>query len=418
MSRLHKILACSLLVCLASVVWAGEAGEVVYVAGSVAGGVDARTPLAIGAKVAEGDVLKTGADGYVYVRTSDNGVLILRPGSEIKIQVYQYNANHPADTQIKFQLVKGVVRSISGQGAQAARDKYRFNTPVAAIGIRGTDFSVYADTKVTRASVRHGGIVMSPFDANCSAAGAGPCEGESAMELFAGKQNLLLQVQPGARKPELLDSRDLAPDRSSPAPANEERQLKEQGLAQKTSERVEQASGVKLGGSSYAKDIEWGRWRDAANLPAATTIKALLSNEHELVGLNTSAMAMVRKNSDAMTMPNSGVASFSLHSHESYIHDLSTNILNPAKMEEATFSVNFSSRTFQTKFNVVSDSLSTVVDSRGEILPDGKLITSQILPSAKIEGALAGKNANQAGFIYEKTIDARTVAQGATYWTR
>ena len=143
-----------------------------------------------------------------------------------------------------------------------------------------------------------------------------------------------------------------------------------------------------------------------------------MSNEHELVGLNTSAMAMVRKNSDAMTMPNSGVASFSLQSHESYIHDLSTNILNPAKMEEATFSVNFSSRTFQTKFNVVSDSLSTVVDSRGEILPDGKLITSQILPSAKIEGALAGKNANQAGFIYEKTIDARTVAQGATYWTR
>lgn len=66
MSRLHKILASSLLVCLASVVWAGEAGEVVYVAGSVAGGVDARTPLAIGAKVAEGDVLKTGADGYVY----------------------------------------------------------------------------------------------------------------------------------------------------------------------------------------------------------------------------------------------------------------------------------------------------------------------------------------------------------------
>ena len=49
MSRLHKILASSLLVCLASVVWAGEAGEVVYVAGSVAGGVDARThwPLAL-----------------------------------------------------------------------------------------------------------------------------------------------------------------------------------------------------------------------------------------------------------------------------------------------------------------------------------------------------------------------------------
>lgn len=43
------------------------------------------------------------------------------------------------------------------------RKHYRMNTPVAALGGRGTDFSVLTDANVTLAVVRGGGIVMTPF---------------------------------------------------------------------------------------------------------------------------------------------------------------------------------------------------------------------------------------------------------------
>ena len=34
------------------------------------------------------------------------------------------------------------MRSITGQWGEAARDRFRLNTPIAAIGVRGTDFIV------------------------------------------------------------------------------------------------------------------------------------------------------------------------------------------------------------------------------------------------------------------------------------
>ena len=47
--------------------------------------------------------------------------------------------------------------------AESARDRFRLNTPIAAIGVRGTDFVVSATQNSIMAVVNAGAIVVSPF---------------------------------------------------------------------------------------------------------------------------------------------------------------------------------------------------------------------------------------------------------------
>lgn len=41
---------------------------------------------------------------------------------------------------VRFRLDRGVARAISGAAAEGARERFRLNTPLVAIGVRGTDF--------------------------------------------------------------------------------------------------------------------------------------------------------------------------------------------------------------------------------------------------------------------------------------
>src|SRR6202008_1200156 len=103
--------------------------------------------------VQEGDELVTGADGYIYVKTVDSGFLVLRPNSRARIVTYRIDAANPANSQVKFELLKGVARSITGQGIKQARQNFRFNTPVAAIGVRGTGFVVRTNEQTSFVTV-------------------------------------------------------------------------------------------------------------------------------------------------------------------------------------------------------------------------------------------------------------------------
>ncbi|MFM8637711.1 MAG: ATP-binding cassette domain-containing protein, partial [Betaproteobacteria bacterium] len=53
-----------------------------------------------------------------------------------------------------------VVRSITGQWGEAAKDRFRLNTPLAAIGVKGTDFAVRVEPDKTAAAVYTGAIVL------------------------------------------------------------------------------------------------------------------------------------------------------------------------------------------------------------------------------------------------------------------
>lgn len=151
-----------------------------------------------------GDQIETGNGSHVHLRFTDGGLVSVRPGSRLTVERYDYDAANPVASAIKFRLDGGVMRSISGKGAEAAKDRFRLNTPVAAIGVRGTDFVVLADRDSVRATVNSGAIVVSPFSDRCLPEGGGPCGGPVARELASASSNLMLELRRGQREPQLV----------------------------------------------------------------------------------------------------------------------------------------------------------------------------------------------------------------------
>lgn len=147
-----------------------------------------------GSLIDVGDQINTQSNGHVHVRFVDNALVSVRPNSLLVIQRYEYNVDSPADSAVKFDLKEGVARAISGDAAKAARDRFRLNTPIAAIGVRGTDFVVSANALTTRASVNEGAIVMAPYSDACSVAALGPCIA-NAFELRADDMQLVSMQQ-------------------------------------------------------------------------------------------------------------------------------------------------------------------------------------------------------------------------------
>ena len=127
-----------------------------------------------GTSVRAGDRVETAIGGHIHIRFVDGGLVSVRPLSRLFIEAYRNNKD--ADlAAIKFRLEEGVMRSITGQWGEAHRDRFRLNTPVAAIGIKGTDFVVKADQANTFASVISGAIVMAPLEGSCAHESCVPC---------------------------------------------------------------------------------------------------------------------------------------------------------------------------------------------------------------------------------------------------
>ncbi len=91
-----------------------------------------------GATVLMDDELTTGKKARLEVRLKDETVLTLGENAKIKIDRFVYD---PAGKSGKFvAAVKGAFRFTTGKLAKAASKEIEIRTPVATIGVRGTDF--------------------------------------------------------------------------------------------------------------------------------------------------------------------------------------------------------------------------------------------------------------------------------------
>nr|WP_228050625.1 FecR family protein [Pontibacterium sinense] len=180
------------------------------------------TDVTRGDTIFEGDAFSTGPDGHVHLLMHDKGFFSLRPNSRMRIERYSYDSANLSQNRVKIQLETGVLRSITGRAGEMNKRQYRLNTPVAAIGVRGTDYSVYASEALSRISVRSGGVVMSPFGDGCQVAGSGPCDGVAAAELLAVDLGAVLETRVGESTVIKYDT--LSPDDLNP-PLPEERHL-------------------------------------------------------------------------------------------------------------------------------------------------------------------------------------------------
>ena len=197
-------------------------GKVAFVVGVAYAqtGTGAKVKLQQGNAIFVGQTLSTNNTSHLHLSMMDGGFISLRPDAEVQVKRYNIDLAQPANTQIQLDVHKGVVRSVTGKGGQSNKSGFRLNTPVAAIGIRGTDFTVYTDNLSSSVSIRQGGVVVSPFSAWCSRSALGACNGDQAVVLAATtNQSLLAEVHAAQEQATLVNKTDtqLVPDEMQPA---------------------------------------------------------------------------------------------------------------------------------------------------------------------------------------------------------
>lgn len=163
------------LLMLPMAVWA-EAGKVMFVFGQawVVGEAGVEQTVSQGMAFESGDTFRTASNGRVQLRMADGGLIALKPSTEFHIELFAYTASQAETGQAAkpdrsfFGLVKGGFRSITGAVGQEDKSAYRVRTPVATIGIRGTDYdAVYCEAACEQGEaglyvgVTEGGVVLS-----------------------------------------------------------------------------------------------------------------------------------------------------------------------------------------------------------------------------------------------------------------
>lgn len=133
-------LAALLGLLLSAVAWA--APEAIGTLAEAQGRVEINgVPAPAGADLRLGMRVVTGADGRAVLKFLDAQTVNLHPDSVFWIKDYRYAKNKPQDNRSGVELLKGGMRFISGSLSKENPEAIRIDTPVATIGIRGTEFT-------------------------------------------------------------------------------------------------------------------------------------------------------------------------------------------------------------------------------------------------------------------------------------
>ncbi len=120
----------------------GPVGNVTHLSGVLtAKRADGTTKLiSVKSEVQEGDTLVTERDTYARIKFADGGEVVLRPGSQLKIEAYAFDRAKPEADNILLSMLKGGLRAVTGLVGKRNRDAVSFGAVTATIGIRGTHF--------------------------------------------------------------------------------------------------------------------------------------------------------------------------------------------------------------------------------------------------------------------------------------
>lgn len=386
--------------------------------------------------VRQGDKLVTAADAYVYTRMADGALLVVRPASTLSIDLWRYDAVKPEQSQIKYTLHNGLSRYVSGRGSQAAKDQFRFNTPLAAIGVRGTDFTVWSQPEVTEVAVRAGGVVMSAFGSNCQKEALGPCEGRSATELFASSGPGFLQLKSGEKQPQLIPlNGKVGPDQNSPALINEPSAKEDKSgsatngmLALKIENRVEKmaaqlnAEAVTQMQAAQVVPVPpplavWGRWGGLATNAERDQIVASLLNGREVAAIN-SYYILASKPGMQTTLPETGTGNFKLTEHDGIVINPQTGKAESTRVLDGSLRIDFGKQRFQTDLKLEALGQMLQIGAAGKVEPGGILRSDLFVSPTTVQGLVGGEGAGQASYIYRQPGTNGLDISGATHWNR
>ena len=423
-----------------------------------------RERIEAGSKVHVGDRVFTEAGGHVHVRFVDDALVSVRPSSTLDVVLYDYDATKPENSAVKFELSEGVARAISGDAAKSARQRFRMNTPIAAIGVRGTDFVVSANSRSTRALVNEGAIIIAPYSSECSSDALGPC----AVDAVELSQNTLqvLELGSGNPAPRLISaSTRRALGGVEDASNNESNSAEAQGASTESPDAVgtnevylESVATTKVNievvaaesGSGQAPDeqpstpvvpdpvvpeipvvladftpasaltaestradqLVWGRWSSNGS-PSLLSLSLSDAREGRDVTIASPSGFILYRNepNGARVESGLGVVKFDLSAAEAFYD--SANGIVAMRVAGGNLELDFVDKAFATELNLDHASTGAIdFTANGAIADGGYLLVRE---DSKIVSGAVATDGSAAGYFFEEQLEAGRI-QGITLW--
>jgi len=399
--------------------------------------------LQSGAEVRAQDSISTESNGHVHVLFVDEALVSVRPGSILEIERYDYKPDKPAQSAVKFNLHEGVTRSISGDAAHNARQRYRLNTPIAAIGVRGTDFVVSANAESVRALVNEGVIVVAPYSEDCQVNALGPCA-LNAVEL---SENSLQMVEmegssPLPRlvpEPEAGNNQSLQDDvqvalQDSSDDDEEKSAETDIVLENLTSSRLQNEVALlnpsgpsnSNGPADFTPDapisvqtltqrqLVWGRWSGGVGVEDLIALNADAARQGREITIATNDFLLFRQEDGSKRVDRSlGVVGFSLNSAQANYTANSNGRSVPMVVNGGALNIDFIERQFNTELNMTHSLTGDVDFIANGTVSDGGYFNSRgenhsMAGAASIDGS-------EAAYVFEQLLQGGSI-EGLTLW--
>ena len=355
---------------------------------------------------------------------------------------------------IKLNLLEGTARTVSGEAAKTARDRYRLNTPIAAIGVRGTDFVVSTTPDSLKALVNDGAIVVAPFSTQCLESGTGPCNFNS-VELDGGSMQIL-EFDSEMTEPRLVPiiasgqeveqfqgivgslasvqrTAESEPTDLSGASPNEEdvtfrevitdRDVITEGvssidLGDKAKDRAPYATGYTPETQISPEDLRkrqlvWGRFADGKGNLERLTLPLSEASDGRKVSIGANFEYFLFRPEQGEVEVNSGLGEigFSLASAQAYFK--SGDEVSPVAIMQGGLTMNFANSTFQTSLDLYHMQLGeSQFSALGRIYPGGYFHFRDDKSSIVGGVSLDGK---ESGYFFDFQ-NWEGLVQGITLW--
>ena len=434
----------------------GPVGEISLVIGRAFLGSNNQqeSRIRIGDFVKEGDTIRTESSGHVHIKFIDDAILSVRPRSELQVLAYRFDATNPENSLVKLNLVEGTTRTVSGEAAKNAKERFRLNTPIAAIGVRGTDFVVSTTSDSLKALVNDGAIVVAPFSTQCLQAGTGPCNFNS-VEL-GGDSMQIIEFDSGMTQPRLVpilsagqdvaqyrgivgalatrpqlgerDRADLGNNSSDDQDANFSEVITDRDVITEsvTSADLEDSAKNKAPyGTGYTPEIEytpaelrqrqlvWGRFADGKGNLERLTLPLSEASE----GRNISIGAIYEyflfrpEQGEAEVKKGLGEIGFSLANAQAYFK--AGEEVSPVVVSKGGLTMDFNNNTFETSLDLYHMQLGDArFNVQGEIYNGGYFhvrdANSRIIGAVSLDG-------QESGYFFD-FLNWEGLVQGITLW--
>jgi len=106
----------------------------------------------------EHDTIKTGKNAKVKIFFKDNTAVSLGQNTIFHIDTYLFTGKK--DSQIKFRILKGFFKTVTGKIGKIAPNRFKLQTKNATIGIRGTVFAANVDDSIEYIICTDGKIII------------------------------------------------------------------------------------------------------------------------------------------------------------------------------------------------------------------------------------------------------------------